>query len=81
MAKFEPKTHDGKVPARAFITNNKIHSLKDEGGWVSWYGHRDIAKFMAKFSQDPCGYGESKKEAIMLLREIHKIKGRENIQW
>jgi hypothetical protein len=81
MAKFTPKTHDGKVPAKAFITNNKIHSFKDEGEWVAWHGSSDIAKFMAKHDVDPCGYGKSKMQAILALCETHKIKGRENIQW
>ena len=81
MAKFEPKPHDGKVPAKAFIANNKIHAFLDEGEWIAWYGVKDIAKFIAKHDKDPCGYGKSKIQAILDLCEIHKIKGRDNIQW
>ena len=81
MANFEPKTKDGKVPARAFISNNKIHTFREEGEWVAWYGSRDIAKFMAKHEIDPCGYGETKQAAIMDLCEIHNIEGKDNIQW
>ena len=81
MAKFDPKTHDGKTPVKAFINNNKIHASNDEGEWIAWYGSRDIVKFMAKHSIDPCGYGKTKKDAIMDLCEIHDIEGWKKIQW
>jgi hypothetical protein len=77
----EPKTHDGKTPARAFISNNKIHAFQEDGEWVAWYGSRDIAKFMSKHSTDPCGYGKTKQAAIMDLCEIHDITGWKNIKW
>tara|TARA_X000001382_G_scaffold81695_1_gene57563 strand:+ start:374 stop:619 length:246 start_codon:yes stop_codon:yes gene_type:complete len=81
MAKFSPKTHNGKTPAKAFIANNKIHAAPDDDEWVAWYGTRDIAKFLAKHEIDPCGYGDTKQDAIMDLCEIHDIKGWKNIKW
>lgn len=81
MADFRPKTKDGKTPAKAFITLNKIHAIQEDGEWVAWYGTRDIVKFLAKHNVDPCGYGKSKQDAIIDLCEIHNIKDYKDIVW
>lgn len=64
-----------------FIAKHKIHTMRDEDGYVAWHGTRSISKFIVSHEgrHDPCGYGPSRRSAIADLANTHKLDGRERI--